>query len=97
MSIDRVAQAIARVHTELVLAHPFREGNGRMARWIADLMSLQANFPPLDWAFDTGGDESRDRYFAALRRGFAMEFGPLESLVREALERSLASIPNQSE
>jgi hypothetical protein len=29
------------VHAELLLIHPFREGNGRLARWLADLMALQ--------------------------------------------------------
>lgn len=43
-SLDRVALDMAEVHAELLLVHPFREGNGRLARWIADLMALQAGF-----------------------------------------------------
>lgn len=37
-SIDRFAAALAEVHVELVLIHPFREGNGRAARILAVLM-----------------------------------------------------------
>ena len=91
MDLDRLVDAIARVHAELVLVHPFREGNGRLSRWVADLMALQAGFPPLEWGFDWNPVERRVRYFAALRRGFAMEFSPLESLVREALENAARS------
>jgi len=32
----------AEVHTELVLIHPFREGNGRCSRILASIMALQA-------------------------------------------------------
>jgi cell filamentation protein len=88
MSEDELVQAIARVHAELLLAHPFREGNGRLARWVADLMTLQDSRPPLDWGFAEDLALQRDAYFAALRRSFAMDFKPLEDLVRAALYRA---------
>ena len=46
----KIIHAIIEVHTELVLIHPFREGNGRLARMIAVLMGLQAGLPPLDFS-----------------------------------------------
>ncbi len=46
---EGIARAIAVVHTELVLIHPFRDGNGRVARLLAILMALQADLPPLDF------------------------------------------------
>lgn len=48
-SMEEVVRAIAVVHTELVLIHPFREGNGRAARLLSVLMALQAGLPPLDF------------------------------------------------
>jgi cell filamentation protein len=36
-SIEHLATALAEVHVELVLIHPFREGNGRVARILAVL------------------------------------------------------------
>lgn len=39
-NIDYVAQALAEVHVELMLIHPFREGNGRIGRLLATLMAL---------------------------------------------------------
>ena len=43
--LPEVARRVAEVHAELLLIHPFREGNGRLARWLAELMSLQAGLP----------------------------------------------------
>ena len=48
-AVSEIARAIAVVHTELLLIHPFREGNGRVARLLAVLMALQAGLPPLDF------------------------------------------------
>nr|VFJ60850.1 MAG: Fic/DOC family protein [Candidatus Kentron sp. DK] len=40
MDEPALIQALARVHGEIVLIHPFREGNGRGARLLACLMAL---------------------------------------------------------
>jgi cell filamentation protein len=45
-----VARALAEVHAELILVHPFRDGNGRLARLLALLMALQAGLPLLDFS-----------------------------------------------
>jgi len=47
---EKVIEALANVHTELVLIHPFREGNGRLARMLAIMMGLQAGLPPLNFS-----------------------------------------------
>lgn len=44
-SVENVASALAIVHAELILIHPFRDGNGRLARMLATLMALQARLP----------------------------------------------------
>ncbi len=38
-ALQEVARRMAEVHAEFLLIHPFREGNGRLARWLAELMS----------------------------------------------------------
>jgi cell filamentation protein len=37
---SRLVEAIAIVHVELILVHPFREGNGRLSRLLANVMAL---------------------------------------------------------
>lgn len=34
-SVDEIAHALAVIYTELVMIHPFKEGNGRVARMLA--------------------------------------------------------------
>ncbi len=67
---DQLAVALAEVHVELVLIHPFREGNGRLARWLSLLMALQAGKPAISWAPEET-DRGREHYFEVLRKGFA--------------------------
>src|SRR2546428_11086208 len=52
-----IAHALAVVHAELVLIHPFRDGNGRLARLLAMLMALQAGLLALGFLPTSGGRE----------------------------------------
>jgi cell filamentation protein len=47
---DELVTAIAVTHVELILIHPFREGNGRLSRLLADVMAVQAGHEPLDYS-----------------------------------------------
>ena len=81
MSEARLTEALAVVHVELILIHPFREGNGRLSRLLASVMALQAGWPQLDY---THWDKRRTDYFAAVRAGMS-DYGPMKGLVRRVL------------
>ena len=83
-SRDRVVEALAEVHVELVLIHPFREGNGRVARILATLMALQADFPPLNFRPIEG--EKRDEYIAAIHAGLDKNYKPMEEIFDRILQ-----------
>lgn len=82
-----IIHAVAVVHTELVLIHPFREGNGRLARMVVVLMGLQAGLPP----FDFGGlkGKVRKEYFAAVQAGMDYNYQPMEKVFSAVLRRTL--------
>lgn len=88
---DRAAviRALAETHGELVLIHPFREGNGWVARVLSTLMALQAGLPPLD--FSVIAVEKKKEYFAAVQAGLDKNYSPMERLFGEIIERSLAA------
>ncbi len=86
-SIDDVTQALAEVHVELMLIHPFREGNGRVGRLLATLMALQAGLPVLD--FGVLGGVRRAEYFAAVQAGMDTNYQPMRRLFKDIIERSL--------
>lgn len=86
-SSEEVVRAIAVVHTELMLIHPFREGNGRVGRVLAILMALQAGVPPLDFGSITG--RKRQEYFAAVRAGMDSDYEPMEKIFSDVIRRTL--------
>jgi fido (protein-threonine AMPylation protein) len=86
-SIEMIAAALAEVHVELVLIHPFREGNGRVARILAVLMGLQAGLPPL--YFDRLSGRKRPQYFAAVRAGLDRNYDPMRELFSVVIQRTL--------
>lgn len=83
-----VVHAIAETHVELVLVHPFREGNGRVARILSTLMALQAKLPLLDFSLIAG--EKKKEYFSAVQAGLDKNYKPMAKLFAEIIERSLA-------
>lgn len=78
-----LAQAIAECHVELILIHPFREGNGRLARLLADVMAVQAGHEPLDYS---AWDADKERYFAAIHAGQGSDYTQMQRLVTLALD-----------
>lgn len=79
--------ALACTHAELVLIHPFREGNGRSARLLGWLMALQAGWPPLDFSPLAG--RGRPAYFAAVQAALGRDYAPLQACFSRVLRRTL--------
>lgn len=86
--IKDLEAALAEVHVELVLIHPFREGNGRIARLLSVLMGLQAGLPPLDFSKLQGA--KRDEYFLAVQAGLDRDYRPMERIFSGVIEWTLA-------
>jgi cell filamentation protein len=92
-ALPDVASKIAEVHAELLLIHPFREGNGRLARWLAELMCLQAGFPIPDYGFTGKGSRNRQEvYLAAVTRGYGQDYAALTNFFADAIRRRLATL-----
>ena len=82
MDDEQLIEAIAIVQAEFILVHPFREGNGRIARLLANVMALQANKPELDF---TPWDRNRDDYFLAIQAAMDCNYEPMKGFIRQAL------------
>ena len=90
-SRSEVIEALAVVHAELILIHPFREGNGRVARLLANLMALQAGLPLLDFGVIKG--RRRKEYWGAVRAGLDRDYQPMEKLFSGVVDKSLRIRP----
>jgi len=82
---ESLIEAIAVIHIEFILIHPFREGNGRLLHLLADVMAAQAGLQPLDY---TSWDQSKDEYFSAIQQGMGMNYEPMKARVRRAIDVS---------
>ena len=88
MADAALVEAIAQCHVELILIHPFREGNGRLSRLLADVMAVQAGDGPLDYS---AWDADKVTYFSAIQRGMDRDYAPMCELVSRALDAARAS------
>ena len=85
-SDQEIAKALAITHAELVLIHPFREGNGRTARLLTLLMALQAGLPALDFGGITG--RKRKEYFSAVQVALSGDYEPMRKIFSDVLSRT---------
>ena len=79
--LDEIA---ARLHYQLVLVHPWPNGNGRWSRLMADVLLHSGRRPRFAWV---GGNlvratNARGDYLAALRTADHGDFAPLLAFVR---------------
>ncbi|MGH9381017.1 MAG: Fic/DOC family protein [Thermoanaerobaculia bacterium] len=90
MRDERLVRAFAVVHAELILIHPFREGNGRLARLLNTLMAAQVDFPLLDFGGIKG--QARAAYFAAIQAAAGRDHGPIEQVFEGVPQRTLRTV-----
>ena len=86
VGVEDLALALAVVHAELILIHPFRDGNGRCARLLAVLMGLQAGLPALDFG-GVRGEEKR-RYIAAVHAAMDRKYKPMIAVFSRIIART---------
>ena len=79
------ASAYAKLHLDFVTIHPFFDGNGRMARLLANLPVLKSGFPPI-----VVPSEARQQYQKAIS-----EYQ--ETIANFAELRDMNSLPNNQE
>lgn len=74
-----LARDIARVHGELLFIHPFREGNGRTARVLANLMARKQGYNGLDFKH-----LDFDEYVIAVQQSARRDYSLMEKIIISA-------------
>ena len=77
---DSLIKDVAKVHGELLFIHPFREGNGRTARVLANLMCRKQGYPPLN--FQAIAINKFDAYVLAIQSCAEKKYEKMETLIR---------------
>lgn len=75
---------------EFIIIHPFREGNGRVARLLANLMALQAgrsvlNYAPIDRTINPSG---YNNYIKAIHAGVEQDYRMIQNIFLDLLKAS---------
>ena len=83
---EDVLEALAVTHCELVLIHPFRDGNGRLSRLLSTLMALQSGLPLLNFSGVKG--RQREAYFASVQAGMERDYAPMVEIFRKVVAAS---------
>jgi len=76
---NNLIKDIATVHAELLLIHPFREGNGRTARILANLMSRKQGFGSL--LFDKIGEKEFKLYVSAVQMAAKKDYQKMQQFI----------------
>ena len=79
-------ECAVRLHHRLVFIHPFPNGNGRLARMLADIFLLLQGIRPLTWGKHRSSlmytGELRAEYISALRAADSGDIQPLLAFAR---------------
>lgn len=88
---NELAHALGVVHVELIIIHPFREGNGRVARLLSDLMAIQAKRSSLIYSLidQTENEQGFDNYIKAIHAGFSGNYEPIAKIFKTLLGQSV--------
>ena len=79
-----VLYKIAYIHGELIMIHPFRDGNGRVTRMLCDLLLLQSRREPV--SHKLGDKKFRHHYYNAIRQVWSSkDYSGLEAILNELL------------
>jgi Fic-DOC domain mobile mystery protein B len=83
-----MAEQAARLHHTAVFIHPFKNGNGRWSRMLANIWLKVNRYPLTMWPEEVIGTEStiRAQYLAAIKRADDLEYSDLISMHKQFSE-----------
>lgn len=76
---EELIKDIAKVHGELLFIHPFREGNGRTARILANLMARKQGYTGLNFR-----QVNFDEYIIAVQQVARKDYSRMEKIITYA-------------
>ncbi len=77
---EELIHCVAPMHAELLFIHPFREGNGRTARLLADLIAVKFDFDKFN--FEKITEKQMSTYIKAVQSAAKQNYQPMIELFR---------------
>lgn len=78
---SELVRDIGRIHSELLYIHPFREGNGRTARILANMMAYKAGYEGIDFQPIDDSEETRMEYISGVQEAVNKNYEPMIELI----------------
>lgn len=78
----------ARLHHRAVHIHPFKNGNGRWSRLLANIWLKQNDHPLTEWPSIVGESPIRDEYLKAVKAADDLDYEPLLDMHRKYTRKS---------
>lgn len=76
---------IGRIHSELLYIHPFREGNGRTARILANMMAYKAGYEGIDFQPIATNRKKKGAYIRGVQEAVNKNYEPMIKLIDDLL------------
>ncbi len=80
---EKLIYDIGKVHAELLFVHPFRDGNGRTMRILANLMSFKQGYGEINFELVKNDEELKGKYFKCVQAAGEEKYQPMVSLIGE--------------
>ena len=77
---DSLIKDISVIHGELLFIHPFREGNGRTARILANLMCRKQGYGSL--LFEKIGEKEFEQYIIAVQKCSEKDYTKMQEFIK---------------
>jgi cell filamentation protein len=87
MPVKTLALLLVKIHTEFIIIHPFREGNGRTIRLLLSLIAHQAGYAGMDFSFIKEKGKEFKKYIKAIQAGIKGDYFPMTNIMEKALSR----------
>jgi len=82
--IEVITADLSRLLSEFLFIHPFREGNGRISRLLADIILAKNGFPMIGLNLKSG-----DNYIQKVHEGYHCNYEPLQQLLIDKIEEEI--------
>lgn len=82
--IDNITDDLAKLISDFLFIHPFREGNGRVSRLICDILLAKNGLPMIGLKL-----KKSDNYIQKVHQGYSCDYEPMKKLLKLKIEEEL--------
>lgn len=84
--LDTLTEDLAKLISDFLFIHPFREGNGRISRLLCDIILAKNGLPMIGLKLKKG-----DNYIQRVHEGYECNYAPMKELLKMKIEEEVRS------